>query len=291
MTAPVLVTGASGNVGRAVVAGLQARGVPVRAAGTNPESLARLHPGADTVRLDLHDPTTFGPALDGARGLFLVRPPAVASVGPTLNALLDVAERSGIAHAVFCSVAGADTNRVVPHHRVEEHLRASSLPWTILRPGFFAQNLADAYATDIVRDRRIYLPAGKGRAAFIDARDIGEAAAIVLADPAAHRSAEYLLTGPESLSFDAVAQILAAELGHPVDYRQATALGYLRHVHRQGRPWMQALVQTLLHVGLRRGQADVVDPTLHRLLGRAPRTLEQYVHDHRAAWVRSEGEP
>src|SRR5699024_3083690 len=129
----------------------------------------------------------------------------------------------------------------------------SSLPWTILRPGFFAQNLADAYATDIVREQQIYLPAGKGRAAFIDARDIGEAAAIVLADPASHQAAEYLLTGPESLTFDDVAQILAAELGYPVEYRQATALGYLRHVHRRGRPWMQALVQTVLHVGLRRG--------------------------------------
>jgi uncharacterized protein YbjT (DUF2867 family) len=63
-------------------------------------------------------------------GMFLTRPPAVTRVGPTLN----VAARDGAEHAVFVSVTGADTNKVVPHHRVEKHLRVFGLPWTILRP-------------------------------------------------------------------------------------------------------------------------------------------------------------
>ena len=287
MNAPVLVVGASGNVGGAVVRSLLAAGIPVRAAGTDVTALARLHPGVQAVRLDLHDPATFAPALLGVGGLFLLRPPPISRVGPTLNALLDVAEQVGVDHVVFSSVTGADTNWVVPHHRVEAHLQASGLSWTILRPGFFAQNLADAYRTDIVDDDRIFLPAGSGRVAFIDTRDIGDVATAVLADPGAHRGAGYTLTGGQAADFDEVAAILTRELDRPIRYEAATVLGYVSHLRRQGLPVPLVVVQTILHTGLRRGQGETVDPTLARLLGRAPRTLAQYVHDHRSTWSTS----
>ena len=284
MSSPVLVVGASGNVGGAVVRSLLAAGLPVRAAGTDVTALERRYPGVQAVRLDLHDPATFAPALVGVGGLFLLRPPPISRVGPTLNALLDVAERGGVDHVVFSSVTGADTNRVVPHHRVETHLRASSLSWTILRPGFFAQNLADAYRTDIVDDDRIFLPAGSGRAAFIDTRDIGDVAAVVFADPGAHRGAGYTLTGGQAVDFDEVAAILTRELDRPIRYEAATVLGYLSHLRRRGLPVPLVAVQTILHTGLRRGQGEAVDPTMAGLLGRAPRNLAQYVHDHRSTW-------
>ncbi len=281
MTGPVLVVGASGNIGGAVARSLTRAGIPVRAAGTDTDALARQLPDAQTARLDLLDPTTFAPALEGANGLFLVRPPAIAKVGPTLNALLDVAAEQKVGHVVFSSVTGADTNKVVPHHRVETHLAASSVAWTVLRPGFFAQNLTDAYLTDIVRDDRILLPAAHGKAAFIDTRDIGDVAALVFTDPTPHVGAGYVLTGPQALDFDQVAALLSEELGRPIRYEPTSALRYLRHVHGQDRPWIQAIVQTVLHTGLRRGQAETVDPTLERLLGRPGRTLARYIHDHR----------
>lgn len=285
---PVLVTGAGGNLGGAVMRSLAAAGIPARAAGTDPARLRRSFPDAACVRLDLHDPTTFGTAVAGARGLFLVRPPAIARVGPTLNALVDAAQRHGVEHVVFASVTGADTNRVVPHHRVETHLRGldgSGTSWTVLRPGFFAQNLADAYRADIVEDSRIYLPARTGRAAFVDVRDIGDVAAAVLADPASHRGEGYTLTGPRALGFDEVAALLSRALGRPVRYEPASVLGYARHLRRRGLPASQLLVQTVLHTGLRRGQAEAVDPTVQRLLGRPARDLEEYVGDHLDRWT------
>lgn len=284
MSRPVLVTGASGNVGGAVVRSLIAAGVPVRAAGTHAAALERTFPGVEVARLDFHAPATFSPALHGAGGLFLLRPPPISRVGPTLNALVDVAEQSGVDHVVFSSVTGADTNPVVPHHRVETHLQASSLSWTILRPGFFAQNLADAYRTDIRRDDRIYLPAGQGRAAFIDVRDLGDVAATVFANPVVHRRAGYTLTGSQALDFEEVAAVLTRELGRPIRYQPAHVFAYMRHLSGQGLPAPQVLVQTVLHTGLRRGQAQTVDPTLARLLGRPPHTVQQYVHDYRSTW-------
>jgi len=263
---------------------LIAAGIPVRAAGTNLAAMERTFPGVAVAHLDFNVPSTFGPALHGVGGLFLLRPPPIARVGPTLNALVDVAERVGVGHVVFSSVTGADTNRVVPHHRVETHLQASALSWTILRPGFFAQNLADAYRSDIMGDDRIYLPAGRGRAAFIDVRDLGDAVATVFSNPAAHRHAGYTLTGPQALDFEEVAAVLTRELGRPIRYQPANVLAYMRHLKGQGLPSLQVLVQTILHTGLRRGQAEKVDPTLAQLLGHPARTLEEYVHDHSATW-------
>ena len=286
MSGPVLVVGASGNVGAATVRALVDRGIAVRCGATDPARFQPV-PGAETVELDLFRPATFGPAVDGARGLFLLRPPPVSKVGPTLNALTDAAVAAGVEHVVFSSVAGADTNRVVPHHRVETHLRDHAPSWTILRPGFFAQNLTDAYRRDIVEDDRIHLPAGTGRVAFIDTRDIGDVAGTVFADPAAHRGKGYTLTGPRAVTFEEVAQILSATLGRTIRYEPATVLGYARHLRRQGLPLAQVAVQTVLHTGLRRGDAEAVDPTLEHLLGRPGRTIEQYVREHADSWERT----
>ncbi|WP_431943466.1 NmrA family NAD(P)-binding protein [Micromonospora marina] len=285
MTGPALVTGATGNVGGAVARSLRTAGVALRVAGTDVGELRERFPGIPAARLDFGDARTFDAALDGATALFLLRPPQIARVGPTLNALVDRAARHGVRHVVFASVTGAERNPVVPHHRVERHLRAGGLPYTILRPGFFAQNLADAYRRDIREDHRVYLPAGSGRVAFVDTRDIGDVAAAVLADPAAHRGAAYTLTGPEALDFTQVAALLTETLGRPVRYRAATVGGYLRHLRRRRVPVTQAVVQTVLHTGLRRGQAERVDPTLPLLLGRPARTLRDYVAEHRDRWT------
>ncbi|WIM99661.1 NmrA family NAD(P)-binding protein [Actinoplanes oblitus] len=287
MTAPILVTGATGNVGGAAAQSLLAAGFPVRVAGTDPGRLRSRFPGAEPVLLDLRRPDTFPAAVRGTGGLLLIRPPAVARVGPTLNALVDVAARDTGGHVVFVSVTGADTRRVVPHHRVEKHLSASSSPYTILRPGFFAQNLAGAYRDDIRSDDRIYLPAGRGRVAFLDTRDIGDVVAAVFADAPAHRGVAHTLTGPAALTFDEVAALLTGTLGRPIRYRAASVGGYLRHLRRQRRlPLAQCVVQTVLHTGLRRGQGERVDPTITGLLGRPPRTMAQYIRDHREVWQR-----
>jgi uncharacterized protein YbjT (DUF2867 family) len=285
VTAPVLVVGASGNLGGAAARSLQAAGIPVRVAGTNPVRLRERFPDAEVVRLDLHDPSTFEPALTGTNGLFLIRPPAITRVGPTVNALADTAAQLRVGHVVFASVTGADTNRLVPHHRIETHLRASGAPSTILRPGFFAQNLADAYRADIRDHGRIFLPAGRGKVAFVDTRDLGDVTAKIFTDPVAHRGAGYRLTGPEALDFGQVASVLTDILGRPIRYQPASAAGYLRHLRRARQPLPLILVETALHLGLRRGQAETVDPTLARLLGRAPRTLAQYVRDHQQLWT------
>ena len=280
----VLVTGALGNVGAATATALLAVSADVRAGDLDPAAVAQRFPGAESALLDFLDPATFRPALANCQAVFLLRPPPIAKMKPTLNAFIDCAAEAGIRNIVFSSVQGADTNKVVPHHRVERHLMASGLAWTILRPGFFAQNLTDAYRADIRDAHRLYVPAGSGLVAFIDVKDLGEVAAQVFEDPAAHRGKGYTLTGPRAVSFVEVASLLTDALGTVIQYQPASALGYVRHLHRRGLPVPQIAVQTILHLGLRKGDSETVDPTIETLLGRPATDLSAFIKRNVPAW-------
>lgn len=279
----IFITGASGNVGSAVVAELTRRQSPFRTgtslSGTDVAGSAKVR------RFDFLDRRTFQAAIEGCRGLFLMRPPAITNTKATLNVFVDVARRSGVTQIVFLSVAGAGDNPVVPHHAVERHLRSGPSGWTVLRPGFFAQNLAGAYRDDIRTENRIYVPAGAGRVAFVDARDIADVAVNALTKPEVHIGKTYTLTGPDALSFSEIATALSHELGRTIRYQPASVAGYIGHLSRRGMPVSQIIVQTLLHVGLRFGQAQKVSDELPRLLGRSSRTMRDYVHDYRRLWL------
>lgn len=281
----VVVTAASGHVGREVVRVLSAKGHSVRAAGPSLSALRAAHgDGVEAARLDFCDQSTFQEALAGSSGLFLVRPPAIAEVKSTLLPFIDAAVNSGVQHVVFLSVIGAGENPLVPHYQVEQHLRSKVEGYTFLRPGFFSQNLGSAYRDDIASDGKLFVPVAHGRIAFVDIRDVAEVAAVVFADPAAHRGKAYTLTGPEAVSFEEVAELLSEVLGRRIKYEPASVVSFVRHLHDRGLPLSQVAVQTVLHVGLRYGQAEHVDPTLEQLLGRRGHTVERYVRDHHNLW-------
>lgn len=233
--------------------------------------------------MDYGDPATYDGALRHMRGLFLLRPPPIADVKNTLNVLVDRALAAGVEHIAFLSVMGADRQRYIPHYAVERHLERVRSSTTLLRAGFFAQNLGDAYRADIQERSEIVVPAGRGRAAFVDVRDVAELAARSFVEPAL-RDQAFTLTGPAAVSFREVATALSEALGRPVRYRPVGVVRYLVHLRRRRLPWGQAAVQTVLHLGLRFGNAEAVDPTLERLLGRKPRTIREYIQDHAGLW-------
>lgn len=104
-------------------------------------------------------------------------------------------------------------------------------------------------------------------------------------DPAAWRGQALTLTGRAAVDFGELAAILSACLRRPIAYDPASILGYAWHLRRRRRlEWMQILVQTVLHVGLRRGDAEAVDPTVERVLGRPARSVAEYVEAASAAW-------
>ena len=281
----VLVTGALGNVGREVARACVLQGFVVRVADRSIAALAKRFGEMETVAFDFLDRETWASALADCQWLFLLRPPPLGDMKTTLDPFIDVAFAAGVEHIVFLSVAGAERMRWVPHHEVERHLRTTGRSWSIVRPGFFAQNLQDAYRRDIIEDARLYVPAARGRVAFIDVRDVADITARIFADPQAFAAAELTLTGPAAMRFDEVATLLSTTLGREIRYEPASILGYLWHLRtRRALSWTQAIVQLVLHVGLRRGDAERVEPTVAAILGRPARSVAEYVADAHAIW-------
>lgn len=279
----VLVTGASGQVGKATAQALLHAGVRVRAAVRSVDEA--LPAGAEAVRFDFADRSTWDAALAGVDGLFLLRPPAISDVRTTLNALVDRGAPT-LRRVVFLSVAGAEKMPFIPHARVEAHLRAGAVPFTLLRAGFFAQNLCGPYRRDIAEDDRLIAPAGDATVSWTDTRDLGEAAARAFVAPDSDRDA-WLLTGPEARSFAEVAALLTAALGRPIRYDRVSLPGFVAHlVRRRGLPLDAALVYAVLHTAVRLGAESRVDPTLARVLDRRPRTIADTIADHRELWLR-----
>jgi uncharacterized protein YbjT (DUF2867 family) len=250
-------------------------------AGVRDPSRAGLPAGAEPVELDFTKPETFGPALEGVRGVYLVRPPQIARVGKTLNRFVDVAAAAGVDHVVLLSVEEAEKSERIPHRQVELHLEKSPLRWTFLRPNHFAQNLIGPYLGD-VRRGRIRLPAGDGRAAFVDTRDLAEVARKALLDPDAHAGKAYRLTGPEAASFAEIAALVSEATARDVRYEPVSIPAYAVHLRRTAHAGLVRIaVLSFLHAGIRKGTTAEVDPTLGELLGRPPRTVRDVVNDYR----------
>jgi len=273
----ILVTGATGNVGGAALEWLRSRGAPVRVAVRDPSKIRR--PGLDAVGFDWRVPECWNAALDGVSAMILVRPPAISDVESTLNRFLTSAEERGCRKVSFLSVVGVDDKNWIPHAKVERHLRRGGMSWTFLRAGFYAQNLTDGYLPDIRRGE-IRVPAGDGKVAWVDARDVGEAAARVLLDGIWDQRTP-VLTGPESIDFTQACDILSRKTGRRIDYTACSVPGYVFHLKRRhGLPLVQCVVQAVLHRGLRRGDAARIRDDLRAILGRTPRNLSDFVDDH-----------
>ena len=220
--APVLITGAPGNVWTPLVKELIGLGASVRV-GARDVVVARavLGAGVEVVPFDFTDPTTFS-AFDGIERLFLLRPLAIADVAGIIGPALDAARARGVRHVVFLSIQGAERNRLVPHRKIEDHLRRSGLAWTFIRAAYFMQNLSTTHAPDIRLRDEIYLLAGRGsRTAHIDARDVAAIAARALIDGSMEGLA-CTPTGPAALTYDECAAILSDVLGRRITYTDPT---------------------------------------------------------------------
>ena len=284
MAAPILVTGATGTVGAGVVAALTRRGLVVRAASRHPEAVPRAGGLVDAVRFDFTDLTTITSTVADVDTMFLVRPPALGRLSDITPTLL-AAAASGVRHVVLLSVQGADKLPVLPHARIERWLRGSSMAWTFLRPSFFDQNLTGVHAPAIRRFDEVVVPAGQGRTAFVDALDVAQAAAEILAKPQPHEGHAYTLTGSEALTYGEVADILTAVCRRRIRYRQPGLLRYLVRARTQlALPPALVAATAVVYSTARLGLAANLTDDLETLLDRPPTTLREFVQRERAAF-------
>lgn len=285
MAAEILVMGALGNTGAEVVSSLLALGVPVRAADLSAEKVQqRFGSGVEAAAFDFSKRKTFGPAFEGMRKMFLLRPPQISNVKKWMVPAINAAQAAGVQHFVFLSLVGIEQNTVAPHYKVEQHLRACGAAYTFLRCSFFMQNLNTVHRAEI-RDRdEIYVPVAKARTSFIDVRDIGAVAALVLTQPG-HENQAYDLTGSKALDYEQVASLFTQVLGRKITYRNPSEIQFFLRQVQQGASLPFALVTTWLYANTRGGMADRVTSEVQRITGRAPICMRQYIEDYRANWM------
>lgn len=277
----VVVSGATGTVGRHVVDGLAAAGAVVRAVSRRP---APADGPVDQVRFSFTDPGSWAGAFAGARSLFLVRPPELVAVARELLPAVAAARDAGVTRVVFLSVLGADRNPLLPHRRVERWLEASGMAVTHLRAGNFMQNLTTVHAADI-RDRdQLVMPAGDAAMSYVDARDVADAAVRCLLGRVPTRGA-WDLTGPAAITHTEIADALSEVLGRPIRYTRPSLPRYWAHARRTGMAPGLTAATSVLYTLARAGVGARVSDDVSDVLGRPARDIRRFAADHRTMWT------
>jgi len=281
---PILITGATGNVGQEIIKILHGQQHPVRAAVVSDEDAKRVTAPVPCQLFDFTDPRTYPKTFASVKKMFLMRPPHISNIERDMKPAIDYAIQSGVEHIVFLSLVGAEKNKIVPHAKVEKILLDSPVDYTLLRCGFFMQNLSTTHRQDIQEHNDIFVPAGKGKTAFIDVRDIAAVAAKTLTEPG-HAQQAYPLTGSEALDYYQVAKIMTQHLGRSIVYSNPSLPRFFWRFWRRGYPLSQIGVVSAIYTTTRFGLAETITPHTQELLGKAPITLDQFVQDYAAVWA------
>lgn len=279
----ILVTGATGTIGRALVRQLKARGLPFRALVRSEAKGAALQ--CEYVVGDFDRADTVAQALDGADAVF-VNGPAGESLPRQQSAIFEAARRAGVKRIVKVSSRGADADSPVSlargHGLAERALAESGVAWSVLRPATFMQNLLRS-AEGIRKTGKIFGAYGEGRIAFVDCEDIAACGVQTLLD-AKHEGQVFTLTGPSALSYAEVAARCAAVLGSPVEYIDLPPEQMLDQLKKTGMPEAFATMMVKLMVSFSKGGGGQTTSSVQDLLGRAPRELDQFFTDNQAAF-------
>jgi len=283
----ILISGATGRVGGATLRQLAGRSVSVRALVRSPEKATSIAAsGVETVIGDLSDPRSLDRALENVEAALLVSPLDPAQVELQGN-FVEAARRARRVHIVKVSGLGTALDSPVRsgqwHAQIEKHIEDSGVPFTHLRPPFFMQNILRS--APMIRANGEFVGALKqGRVAMIDVHDIAAVAATILTTPG-HVGRSYVLTGPEALSYDDVAERLSSMLGRRVTYRDVSLESMRERWRASGMPEWHVAVQSDFNDALSAGDAATVTQTVADVTGRHPRTFEQFIRQHIALFT------
>ncbi|SES18049.1 Uncharacterized conserved protein YbjT, contains NAD(P)-binding and DUF2867 domains [Lentzea xinjiangensis] len=271
MTQEILVLGATGKTGRRVVRALEKSGAGVRAASRS-----------SAVRFDWSDESTWGPALSGVSAAYVIAPYDPAAAAP----FVDQARAAGVRHLVLLSGRGLDEipgTVFAGMHAAEEAVRASDVPWTILRANNFAQNFSEELWQPGIRAGRLALPVDDTPEPFVDVHDIADVAALVLTG-GGHHGRTYELTGPATITFDTAVRKISSALGRTVELVRLTPDEYRESLLSQGVSEEEAAELNGMYDAMRKGLLAPTTDDVSRLLGRPATDFDTYVAGALDAW-------
>ena len=282
----ILITGASGNVGKEVLKQIAASGAKVRAAFQTVSKAAAAPSGVEIVTMDYNEPSTIQASLKGVERVFLVGPPT-----PNLPALerkaIDEIKQSGVRHVVNLSAMGG-RDAIVPrqHADSEDYIKSSGVAYTFLRPNGFMQNFVTYNGATINSQNAFYGSQGDGQVSHIDLRDIAAVAVKTLTEDG-HEGKAYTLTGPEALGNARVAEILSDDTGREIKYVDLPPEQFKQALLGAGLPEWSVDALNDLQQFYRRGGASAVTDDVQKLLRRKPISFEQFSRDYAQAFQRA----
>ena len=286
----ILLTGATGRVGRAAASALLNAGLSFRVLVRDPAKLTLTDSRIEVVTGDLGEAQSVQRALEGIERALIVmgNHPDQAVIERQFATL---AREAGVAHVVKISSmeASADASAVLPrnHYETEQHIAASGMDWTFLRPNFYMQNML-MYAESIKSTGSFALPLGAAVTAMVDTQDVGDVAAAVLSGDG-HAGQIYELTGPDLMTFHDVARRLGGVIGQSVCYREQAPEEFRATLERfiSSRWQLDAVCELFAEIAA--GSLAYRTETVRDLLGRAPTTIESFAQRFSAVFGRDHG--
>jgi uncharacterized protein YbjT (DUF2867 family) len=275
----ILITGANGAVSREVLRELAAVGDQSVRALVRDKSRAPEVDGVEYVVGDLDHPDTLGQAFEGVDTVWLLNAMGPLAPSQSMNAVW-AARQAGVGHIVRLSAIGAAFDAPTRNGRLhalsDAELQNSTIPWTILRPSHFMQNLLGSVAGG-----EMYGLIGDSRVGLIDARDIAAVAAEILLRPQPHAGRIYTLTGPASLSLHEAADEFGRALDRPVRYVPDGPEQALDRLLAAGFDRWMSEVLAEYRVAYGSGWGDFATDHVASVVGRPPRSLAEFARDHR----------
>jgi len=281
----ILVIGSRSKIGSSLVGDLLDRGEQIRVLARPGEAADPVDAAAEVVTGDLADEGSLLTAMAGTEKVFLLSSPHPDAVRWHRNAI-DAARRTEVQLLVRSSIIGADRESaaefISSHYASDRYLRDSGLPFVMVRPNMFLQNIPESTIPSVDASGTFYTDTGDARISMVDTRDVAAVAAVLLTEPG-HANAHYDVTGPEALSYADVAAKLTAAMGRKIS-----------HVAVSDEPVRQALLGAGLNawftdalIGLNQdyrrsgtdGYAAQVTDTVQRLTRRPPRSLDDLLRE------------
>jgi uncharacterized protein YbjT (DUF2867 family) len=284
MANKILVTGASGTIGSALIKELQSTGTEFEVMTSKPN--AQVH-GQTARQASFEDVAQLTEAFKGIDTLFVLLPLVPHKVQLARN-VAAAAQAAGVKHIVRSSGAGADANASFSLPKlqgtIDQIFTDTGIPSTFLRNAGFMQNYITFYQ-GLVKGGMVYAASADAAQSLVDVRDIAAVAALILRAPEAHAGKAYTLTGGESLTDTQRVAMLSQAVGHAVGFT-AISVDQAAHTMKSdwGMPevmvdWMSSLNQIVSA-----GYAAGISGDVQNLLGRAPITFRQFALDHAALW-------
>jgi len=273
----ILVTGATGHIGKELIPQLLEAGERVRVLVRDANKVAHLDERVERAIGDLNQPESLTAAMQGVDRIFLITFETQQDVN-----VIAQAKQAGVSQIVKLSSLEATDHEIQIgkwHFEREELIRASGLDCTFLRPGMFMSNFTEWWGDSIKQQGAVFFPGGKGQVAPVDPRDVADVAARVLTQ-SGHNGQSYELTGSELLSMGEIVQVIAKAFGTPLTYTNIPPFAAKMFMLKNGmdKKLVNALMEMMAY--LRKNKSAIVTDTVEKILARSPRSLEAWCNEH-----------